>query len=86
MTVGVYGGITVIPSEHVPDGTMYVLNEQALMVKHEDEVAYYGRLARWQVRDGLSDVVAWLGQQVGPKPVRHLPDGANVAVITTKVR
>ena len=83
--VGSFAGIPVIPVQGVPDNTAYLFSGN-LAVSYENELDYYGRLARWMIRDGLSDVCGWLGEQVGTRPIRHLPPGITATTILGKVR
>jgi hypothetical protein len=67
-------GLGIVLTEHAPDGQVYATNSCLYIgCGHtaRTDLDYEGRRARHLVREGLADVLAWLGEPVGPPPVRE---------------
>lgn len=66
------GGVDVVMSQVVRDGDAYAVGNRILVigVRPLTEVEFAREEGRWLVRNGLADVLAWLGESVGPQPRR----------------
>ena len=82
-------GVNLLHSPHAPIDRAFVLPGNRVIANFGPvtEVEHAGRLARWLVRDGLADVLTWLGEDVGRRPERDDPrwslangDGSVVAI------
>lgn len=68
-------GLPVVESPYVADGTLLLTSTRGgrtviVGVRPLTDVEYAGQEGRYAVRQGLADVLAWLGEPVGPPPVR----------------
>ena len=61
--LGVAWGMDVVVSDAVPVGTVLVLNKRVLIGGPSWEVRAAGREAQRIVREGLADVLVWLGDR-----------------------
>lgn len=69
-------GLNLIHSEYVEPSRAYALPLAGVVLVNAGPITdaeYDARMARWLVRDGLRDVLAWLGWEVGPKPYPGMP-------------
>lgn len=69
-------GLPVVMSPHLEDGSVLMITGKILIGTYpKTEIQLAREEARWLVRSGLSDVLEWLGEKVGP---RHSLTGAEV--------
>lgn len=67
-------GTPIMYSPSLPDGAMYhVAKPKAFLIGTSPsltEIEYAGALGRYIVRRGMADVLAYIGEEVGPPPSR----------------
>lgn len=74
--VAAIAGIPIVMSPHMRDGEVYLIDRKMFIGTYpKTPVQLAGEEGRWLVRNGLADVLEWLGEKVGPM---HPPSGVKI--------